>query len=340
MRYFQALTIASFVLALSACGQTPTNLAGVTPAPAATRTPASSPVVAGQFTPPPGSIYFGAYVDPSGLAHGFAPADVAQFESQIGRTLTLHTQYLSFTANFAGNLLTDDYVHFRVPVVSWNCQFPDAKIVDGSEDGAIQNAAQQAKSFSGPIFIRYMWDMNLPSTEFARNNCYNPALGDPPDNQFSPSQFIAAWQHIHNIFTQAGATNVIWLWTVSADPNAFSPMQYYPGSQWVDWVGMDAYDLTNGSAAATFQPLYATLSALNKPIMIAETGAAASIQPSFFPTIVPTLKTQFPNVKAFCYYDAINFNGADNQDWRITTAAWPAFLALANDPYMSGTYAP
>jgi hypothetical protein len=340
-RYVQAAIVASLMLCLSACGETP-NAVGPpgTPAPAPTRTPGSSPVVAGAFTPPPGKIYFGAYVNPSGLAHGWSPADVAQFEAQLGRTLTLHQEYFSFTANFSGNLMTDDYTHFRVPIVSWNCEFSNAQIASGAEDGAIIQAAQSAKNFSGPIFLRYLWEPNVPATEFSRISCWDPKGGDLPNDVFSPTQFIAAWQHIHTIFNQVGATNVVWLWSVSADPGAANAMAYYPGNQWVDWVGIDSYDLSGGSPATTYSPMYSTLSALNKPIMISETGAPQSDQATFFPSVVPTLQSQFPLIKGWVYYDAINYNGADNQDWRIATSAWSSFISLANDPYMSATYAP
>lgn len=329
-------------LGLAGCGTTPNQVGPpATPAPAATRTPGTSPVVAGSFTPPPGQIYFGAYVNPSGLTKGNTPAAVASFEGQIGRTLALHTQYLAFTADFTGNLLTDDYVHYRVPVASWNCQYSNAAIASGAYDATLQQAAAQARAFSGPIFIRYLWDANLGATEFQRTSCWDKTT-DQPNYVFSGPEYIKAWQHIHDIFTAAGATNVVWLWTISADPDALAAFPYYPGDQYVDWIGMDAYDINSQPDSMAFSSAYDQLLLItkNKPIMISETGALGTLQPTFFSTMVSTLQTQYPLVKAFCYYDAINYNGEDNQDWRIVTAAWPSFISMANNPYMSASYVP
>jgi hypothetical protein len=340
-RGFRGACLAWLLLCLVACGETANDLGPPgSPAPSATRTPGSAPYDAGVFTPAPGTIFFGAYVDPSGLAHGFDPGDVANFEAQIGRTLTLHQEYLSFTADFTGNLMTDDFVHYRVPIVSWNCQFTDEEIASGAEDSTIMQAAESARSFSGPMFIRYMWDPNLPATEFSRSSCWNRGQGDYPGNVFSPSLYVAAWQRIYQIFQTAGAKNVIWLWTVSADPGAASPGPYYPGNTYVDWVGMDAYDLNSGSVASTYSSMYSTLASYNQPIMISETGAASAIQPAFFSSVASTLQQQFPLVKGWVYYDALNYNGADTADWRIVTSAWPSFITLANSSYLSGTYVP
>ncbi len=307
----------------------------------------AQPAVAGLFTPRPGSIYFGAYVNTTGLLGGNTPADAADVEAQLGRLLTLHMQYLTFYGSLSGNKLLDDYEHFRVPVISWNCQYPNAQIASGQWDAQLEIAAAQAKNFGAPVFLRYMWDPNLPDTAMSggyaaldRTPCWDPSEGDLPKGIFSPSEFIAAWQHVHTVFQNAGATNVIWVWTFSNNPAAQPPMPYYPGSQWVDWVGMDAYDVNGGSFSGTFSSAYATLAALNKPIMIAETGALAAQQPAFFSGAVPALKASFPAVKAFVYYDGINYIQAVNQDWRVSTSAFPAFSAFANDPYMGAQYVP
>jgi mannan endo-1,4-beta-mannosidase len=34
------------------------------------------------------------------------------------------------------------------------------------------------------------------------------------------ADFVAAWQHVHDLFAAAGATNVIWIW----DPNDIYPV--------------------------------------------------------------------------------------------------------------------
>ncbi|MDQ2865154.1 MAG: hypothetical protein M3R51_02900 [Candidatus Eremiobacteraeota bacterium] len=344
-RLFQRFIAVSPVLVLAACGMgsSPGNTSSPTPGP--TRTPLASPVVAGSFLPPAGTRYFGAYVNSTGLVGGNTPADTAQLEAQLNRPLALHMQYEQFTANFSGRALQDDFANYRVPIVSLNCGAPNSQIANGTYDATLQLKALEAKNFGWPVFVRYMWDVNLPSTLLGRsgsNNCWSdPAQGgtDLPNHVFSPTQFIAAWQHIRTIFAQAGATNVIWLWTVSSSPLGTSNfLQYYPGASQVDWVGMDAYDTANGDFASTFAPTYAQLATLNKPVMISETGAQAPQQNAFFSNAVPTMNAQFPLVKAFVYYDAIDYVTGQNQDWRVTSSSFPAFISFANDPSMAAKY--
>jgi hypothetical protein len=295
------------------------------------------PVVAGLFTPQPGTIYFGGFVNPSGLVGGNTADATAAFEQQLHRPLTLHMQYEAFTANFSGRALQDDFANQRIPVVSWNCGVPNAKIASGAYDATIRLKATEARNFGWPVFVRYGWDPNLPASLLGRQACYDPAT-DEPDHIFSPAQYIAAWNRIRSIFAQEGATNVVWLW--SASSAGTDPMQYYPGDSQVDWIGIDAYDISGASFSQTFASLYSEFAPLGKPILITETGAPASLQTQFFTGAANTLKAQFPAVRGFMYYDGVSYVSIQNQDWRITSSAFPAFAALANDPYLQGHYEP
>lgn len=348
-RLFRRFATIAPILVLAACG-TGSNSTGVpeTPSPGPTRTPLAAPVVAGSFLPPSGMRYFGAYVNSSGLVGGNTPADAATLEAQLGRPLALHMQYEQFTANFSGRALQDDFANYRVPVVSVNCGPPNGQIIapPPNYDATIQLKAVEAKNFGWPVFVRYMWDPNLPSTLLGRATCWgnpNPPAGPPgtdlPNHVFSPSDYIAAWAHIRSIFAQVGATNVIWVWTVSAsslgDPQF---LKYFPGPSQVDWVGMDAYDTSNGDFPSTFAATYAQLATLNKPIMVTESGAQAAQQSAFFAGAIPAMNTQFPLIRAFLYYDALDYVTGQNQDWRIIPGTLPAFSAFANDPSMAAKY--
>lgn len=64
----------------------------------------------------------------------------------------------------------------------------------------------------------------------------------------SPADFIDAYRHVETIFDQQGATNVIWTWQMTAYAFSASPSsdqyaaKWYPGDQWIDNVGADAYN--------------------------------------------------------------------------------------------------
>lgn len=338
-----AVAAIALTTVITACGESglsssaPAGAAQSSPSPAATRTPLPVTVVANGLFPPSGTSYFGAYVDTSGLVNGNTEADVESVEAVLGRTLSLDMHYAVFTSEFAGRNFHSDFAANRIPFVSWNCGVPNAQIAAGAYDSTIELKAIAARNFGWPVFVRYMWDPNLPAAMLSRTPCYDPDT-DLPNKRFSPAQFIAAWDRIHSIFASAGATNVVWVWTISNNANARNDLQYYPGSSEVDWVGMDAYDLNNGSFASTYASTYAELATLDKPILVTETGAQAAVQSSFFTGAAQTLQTQFPLVRGYMYYDGIDYVTGQNQDWRITTSAYQPFITFADDPSLSALY--
>ena len=343
-RFYRHLWIAAISSCLAACGgggsssTAGATLPQATPSPIPTRTPLAVPVVAGALLPAAGSLYFGAYVNSTGLVGGNTPESTAAFEQQIGRPLALHMQYEQFTANFSGRNLQDDFANWRVPVVSWNCGAPNAQIASGSYDPTIFLKATEAKNFGWPVFVRFFWDPNVSSGPSGRSACYDP-LTDNADRSFSATEFIAAWLHVRKIFAEVGATNVVWLWTINTQSSVANPLAYYPGSGAVDWVGLDDYQTTTSDFSASFSSTYATLATLDKPIMVAELGVPAATQPGFFALAAQRITTQFPLVRALLYYDSISYAANSNLDWRLTQSAFPPFTSFANDARMAARYA-
>jgi hypothetical protein len=305
-----ALTLASFC----ACGE---GTAGPpTAAPFATPTPV------GIETPASGSIYLGAYVALNSPA-GFIPA----LEQQIGRKFAMNVHYYDWASLFPGPAESGDLVNGRLPLDSWDCEFSDADIVSGAEDPLIIARAQAIKNFGHPVFLRYMWDMNLPAASLNRTQCYDPTT-DNADTTFSATEYVAAWQHIRAIFAAQNVTNVVWVWNVSSA--GVNPAPYYPGSSQVDWIGIDAFDTTGNGFASTVGTTYAQLASYGKPILV----LAAESQPeqvSQFQGAVSLLKTQFPQIDAFLYYDG----NSGNYFWALNQAGTAAFQSMASNPYFS-----
>jgi beta-mannanase len=45
-------------------------------------------------------------------------------------------------------------------------------------------------------------------------------------NGNTAAHYVAAWRHVHRIFTKVGATNATWVWCPNVDPNAmFTPFR-------------------------------------------------------------------------------------------------------------------
>jgi glycosyl hydrolase family 26 len=141
-----------------------------------------------------------------------------------------------------------------------------AAIARGDYDFYVTPWAEAAAEFRKPLFLRFAHAMNDP---------YRYPWGPQSGNR--PYDFVAAWRRVHDIFEKNGATNVIWVWS----PNVSMPWieEYYPGDEYVDWIGIGV--LNYGSVARwsrwwslrqILEKPYATLSKIRKPMMICELG--------------------------------------------------------------------
>ena len=87
----------------------------------------------------------------------------------------------------------------------------------------------------------------------------------------SAAEFIAAYRHVVSIFDQQGASNVIWTWQMTewafrTDPSSEQyAARWYPGDEFVDNVGADAYNWI--SCGATGRGRYNELQVLGDPVI-------------------------------------------------------------------------
>jgi hypothetical protein len=313
-----ALAAFAFACALAACGS------GSGVAPSAQPVPA---LTGGSILIPKSGIYLGVYVN-TGNATAPPLSALPAFEAQVGRTMALSMHYYNFYDPFPGIAEVQDDQAGRIPIESWNCQPPNSEIAAGNQDGAIRARADAIKAWGRPLFLRYMWEMNLPALPTFRASCYS-ATSDEPNGVFSPVGFIAAWDHIRAIFAQEHVTNVIWLWNASGSLN---PQAYYPGASEVDWVGFDKYDDASLPFAEAFAQAYGYVAPYGKPVLIGETGAEPQIQTTFFAAAESALQTDFPLVKGFVYFDSSGFKN----DWAFSQAGLAAFAAMAAQPFFNG----
>ena len=312
---------------LAACGGGGGSPGGGGPPPP-TATP-SGPTPTPPLLPPSGQIYLGAYVNTSNTSPPLL-TDTSTFEALIGRKLVLHTHYYGFYDDFPSTAEADDLANGRIPIESWNCQVPNASIASGASDALLQKRAAALAAYGHPIFVRYMWEMNLPANPNNRALCWDPN-SDNPNFHFSPANYVGAWLHMRQVFQASGATNVIWLWNPSG--SGTDPIPYYPGPSAVDWVGFDEYDDANQPFDQVYAAAYSVLQPLGKPIVLVETGATTAQQPIYFPQAVPALQSTYPQIKAYMYFDAI---GHQN-NWILTGVGLEAFATMAGDPYLAAT---
>jgi hypothetical protein len=144
----------------------------------------------------------------------------------------------------------------------------DSVIAGGAYDPYLKQFAAAAKAWGSPFLLRYAHEMN--------GNWYPWAAST---NGNTAATYVQAWRHVHDIFAQAGASNVLWVWC----PNAGGPTpvaSVYPGAGYVDIVGMDGYNF--GTSTSTwrtptqiFSGLLNTVTTIapGTPVLINETGS-------------------------------------------------------------------
>jgi hypothetical protein len=141
-------------------------------------------------------------------------------------------------------------------------------IADGRHDDYIRKFAGAAQAAGGPLLIRFGHEMNDPGSAFSETQ-----------NGNSEGSYRAAFRHVHDIFADLDVKNVSWVWAPNirfeGEP---SLARFYPGDEYVDWVGVDGYAYPTAgcrSAADVFNETLADIQTFSsKPMMLSEVAVA------------------------------------------------------------------
>jgi hypothetical protein len=304
--------VAALAVALSLLG------AGATQAPAA-----SQPIQLGAFVP-------GAPGD-ARILDGYA--------SMVGRRPDIVMMFRDLNGPL---LYPNEIPHLRergeTPMVtlepysgSGMASFPD--IVAGRYDSYFRQEADAVRGLNMTVLLRFAHEMNLPSIDWGAGKDGNTG-----------SSYAEAWRHVVSVFRQEGATNVKWVWAPNVDYGGRPFAQYFPGDQWVDYVGLDGYNwgTSSGDSWSSFSKVfassYSTITQLSsRPLIISETassetggGKAAWIEEAFFETI----PTKMPRIAAVVWFD-------DNKerDWAVDSsqASLDAYRKVVASTLYGGT---
>ena len=196
---------------------------------------------------------------------------------------------------------------------------PLRKVAGGAYDAALRTWAVQARSWGHPFLLRF---------DFEMNGSWYP-WGTRPQNQNTPADYVAAWRHVHDIFTAAGATNVSWVWCPNSSPPHHTMTSFaslYPGSAYVDWTCLDGYNF--GKPWTSFARLFASgyrqvmRLAPTKPMIIGEvaTTGRGGNKARWIRGMFHALATRFRSIHGLVWFDKRAL--VDNQpfDWPIETS--------------------
>lgn len=175
------------------------------------------------------------------------------------------------------------------------------RILDGADDAYIRRNARLIRDFGRPIMLTLVPEMNWQG-QFAFGadgrgridgvDDLCGAYGDPawPDG---PERVRDLFIHVIDLFREEGADNVTWfmysanryMTAVEGQSRWLHPRFYYPGDDYIDWVGQSVYFVDpdwdgafddTGGFEAVFDAGYAAWRTVTRrPLLLAEFGVHA-----------------------------------------------------------------
>jgi hypothetical protein len=191
-----------------------------------------------QAAPPP--LHWGARVGPRPGESELAA--LSQFPPLVGRQPSVVRVFRTWEASWPDSYSDALVANGQLPMLSikpirnngTRVRWADlAAAPTGSQiDLELRSWAQRVGSYPGPIYVAFNHEPEAVS---------NLSTGNA-------TEFIAAWRHFVEVFRDEGATNVkfIWIMTdysfwINSGDRRHAP-KWYPGDEWVDAVGADAYN--------------------------------------------------------------------------------------------------
>src|SRR3954447_19667810 len=282
----------------------------------------------------PERIYVGASVD--GLPGD--PAVLDPFIRATGVSPSVAMYFSDFGSRVDSVALTRLSNSGRLPMMTWepwNHPTPSANpyslqaIASGQFDAYLSAQGKALASVGAPVAVRFAHEMNGSWYPWGQGVSGNTA-----------ADYVAAYRHVHDVVTSAGANNVVWVWspiTVISRPNVpLAPL--YPGDGYVDWLGLSVYFSSPGATYAADIP--STLRefdqiAPRKPLYVAETSVLPGPnRPAMIHDLISGLLT-IPTLVGLTW-----FNHDTNHDYRIDNDP-PAATQLAEElssPYFGGAW--
>ena len=292
----------------------------------------------------PAAVRFGMYT--AQAPYNFSELDMVA--SRVGKRPDTVGFFLGWDQGFRPDAVTNAWRQGMLPMLTWESlpnlppavrttvdeDYEMSNILGGDFDAYIDQFAQGVKDLGLPVVIRLDQEMNADYYPWSDTMSYNQR-----------GEYVQMWRYVVDRFRAIGADRyVIWHWT----PNRVDDIpqkqiaSFYPGDDYVDWVGIDGYWRNKSKAydfAVTYGRTLTLLRALtSKPIFIGEVGAteAGGHKVAWINSFFSELPRN-PDIIGFSWFNltvAIGTGASTtSNDWRInsTDSAVAAFRSGISD---------
>lgn len=133
----------------------------------------------------------------------------------------------------------------------------------GMYDDVIRKYGEWVGSTGLPIYLRIGYEF------------------DGPHNELEPEVYKRAYRHVVDLLREQGVQNVAYVWhSYAAKPyKNYSPEEWYPGDDYVDWIGISVFSQAYEGPDMNEETQYilSFARAHKKPVMIAEANPVYGI---------------------------------------------------------------
>jgi Glycosyl hydrolase family 26 len=273
----------------------------VTPAPAHSPRPTASASASAAATAR--SFHLGIFQ--SGVTASYQP--VQRFAKAVGETPDIVLYYNNWDQPFSLSFADRAAAHGAVPFVQLEpLTATMASIAAGASDTYLDAYAKRVRTFGHPVILSFASEMNGRWYPWGWTKT-------------APTVWVAAWRHVVTLFRQQGAHNVTWMWTISHDIANTGPLSdYWPGSKYVDWVGIDGYYfLSSDDFASVFGAQIKKVRELtNTPIFLSEVGIGQiANQEAKLPGLFAGIRQY--HLLGLLWFDVPQHDGLYHQNWQL-----------------------
>ena len=172
---------------------------------------------AAKFEPAEG-CYIGAFIERDSNVQGNIPA----FEDLTKKKHASYFTYVGYGRPFPAPWFDKVTRNGAAPHIAFE---PNDGLSEVKDSQYLRAWARDAARTKRPIFLRWASEMNGPWTKYGGN----------------PALYKEKFALVSRIMKEE-APNVAMVWTPFAEPARLIP-DYYPGDEWVDWVGVNIYSV-------------------------------------------------------------------------------------------------
>ena len=151
--------------------------------------------------------------------------------------------------------LIQKYPKFQIVQIGLFMRYMLSEVIRGSFDDNIDQLAQWIKASHKQVYLRIGYEF------------------DNPENGYDPLQYKQAYRYIVDRIRSKGVANVQFVWHSIAWKEEgwpkYDPLQWYPGDDYVDWIGISFFDSKRDEERQTIAHIAQDK---NKPLMIAESS--------------------------------------------------------------------